>query len=117
VPTTPHDLVQGVRQGVARVLELAGQPAAAVERFTHSTTIQAPSNSLDAACKGMRPAYFDEYQAYCDTPLYQRDLLPLGAQFDGPAIVEQPDTTTVVYPGFTCRVDAAGNLLLTPLTR
>ena len=37
----------------------------------------------------------------------------MGAQFDGPAIVEQPDTTTVVYPGFTCRVDAAGNLLLT----
>lgn len=39
VPTTPHDLVQGVRQGVARVLELAEQPAAAVERFIHSTTI------------------------------------------------------------------------------
>jgi N-methylhydantoinase A len=37
----------------------------------------------------------------------------LGAQFDGPAIVEQPDTTTVVYPGFTCRVDDAGNFLLT----
>ncbi len=80
-------------------------------------TVQAPGSSLDAARKGMRPAYFDEYQAYRDTPIYQRDLLPLGAQFDGPAIVEQPDTTTVVYPGFTCRVDDAGNLLLTPLTR
>jgi N-methylhydantoinase A len=45
------------------------------------------------------------------------DLLPLGAQFDGPAIVEQPDTTTVVYPGFTCQVDDAGNLLLTLHTR
>src|SRR2546422_2498785 len=39
VPTTPDDLVQGVRQGVARVLELAGQPTTAVERFIHSTTI------------------------------------------------------------------------------
>src|SRR5919197_423064 len=39
VPTTPHDLVQGVQQGVARVLALAGQPATAVERFIHSTTI------------------------------------------------------------------------------
>jgi N-methylhydantoinase A len=76
-------------------------------------TVPAPSGSLAAACKGRRPAYFDEYQAYRDTPIYQRDLLPLGAQFDGPAIVEQPDTTTVVYPGFTCRVDDAGNLLLT----
>ena len=57
------------------------------------------------------------HRAYRDTPIYQRDLLPLGAQFDGPAIVEQPDTTTVVYPGFTCRVDDAGNLLLTLFTR
>jgi len=32
-------LVQGVRQGVARVLELAEQPTTAVERFIHSTTI------------------------------------------------------------------------------
>ena len=70
---------------------------------------------LEAARKGVRPAYFDAYQVCRDTPVYQRDLLPLGAQFDGPAIVEQPDTTTVVYPGFTCRVDEAGNLLLHPV--
>ena len=80
-------------------------------------TMLASSGSLETACQGRRPAYFDEYQAYRDTPIYQRDLLPLGAQFDGPAIVEQPDTTTVVYPGFTCRVDDAGNLLLTLHTR
>ena len=67
--------------------------------------------------KGRRPTYCDEYQAYCDTPIYQRNLLPLGMQFDGPAIVEQPDTTTVVYPDFACRVDDAGNLLLTLHTR
>src|SRR5215813_9121363 len=80
-------------------------------------TMSAPSGSLETACQGMRPVYFDEYQAYRDTPIYQRALLPLGAQFDGPAIVEQPDTTTVVYPGFTCRVDDVGNLLLTLHTR
>jgi N-methylhydantoinase A len=78
--------------------------------------VQTPHGSLEAACKGTREAYFDEYRAYCDTPVYQRALLPLGVQFDGPAIVEQPDTTTVVYPGFTCRVDDAGNLLLFPVT-
>src|SRR5262245_60389389 len=39
VPSTPYDLVQGVRQGVARVLEVSGQPASAVERFIHSTTV------------------------------------------------------------------------------
>lgn len=133
VPTTPHDLVQGVRQGVARVLELAGQSAAAVERFIHSTTIatNAILEQKGAITGVLMTAGFEDvleigrqkrsnmYDLFLDrdTPLYQRDLLPLGAQSDWPAIVEQPDTTTVVYPGFACRVDAAGNLLLTPLTR
>ena len=35
-----------------------------------------------------------------------------GMQFDGPAIVEQNDTTTVVEPGMVTRVDAFGNLLV-----
>jgi N-methylhydantoinase A/oxoprolinase/acetone carboxylase beta subunit len=48
----------------------------------------------------------------CETPVYQRDHLPIGAQFVGPAIVEQLDTTTVVYPGFLCQADVAGSLLL-----
>jgi hypothetical protein len=39
-------------------------------------TVPAPSDSLEAARQGRRPAYFDAYQAYRDTPLYQRDLLP-----------------------------------------
>ena len=110
VPTTPQDLVQGVRQGVARVLELVGQPASAVERFIHSTTVA--TNAI-LEHKGSRPAYFDEYQAYCDTPVYARRCLPMGAQLRGPAILEQPDTTTVVYPGQHCQVDSAGNLVIT----
>jgi N-methylhydantoinase A len=47
-----------------------------------------------------------------DTAIYAReDLLP-GVRFAGPAIVEQNDTTTVVEPGMTTRVDAFGNLLV-----
>jgi N-methylhydantoinase A/oxoprolinase/acetone carboxylase beta subunit len=32
--------------------------------------------------------------------------------FEGPAIVEQNDTTTVVEPGMVTRVDDHGNLLV-----
>jgi N-methylhydantoinase A/oxoprolinase/acetone carboxylase beta subunit len=92
-------------------------------RSVHSAPLPRPhlappptGSSLEAALKGSRPAYFDEYQAYRDTPVYQRDRLPIGAQFAGPAIIEQPDTTTVVYPGFLCQADAAGNVLLHPAT-
>ena len=35
---------------------------------------------------------------------------PAGATFDGPAVVEEFDSTTVVHPGFTARVDDIGNL-------
>jgi N-methylhydantoinase A/oxoprolinase/acetone carboxylase beta subunit len=44
--------------------------------------------------------------------VYQRDLLHPGARITGPAVIEQPDTTTVVPPGFAGSVDTAGNLIL-----
>ena len=51
------------------------------------------------------------------TPVYARPRLPLGAELPGPAIVEQPDTTTVVPPGWVTRVEASGNLLLRRVER
>ena len=35
-----------------------------------------------------------------------------GASFEGPAIVEQFDTTTVIHPGQRAEVDEFGNLLI-----
>ena len=50
-------------------------------------------------------------QAY-ETPLYARCDLGAGSSFDGPAVVEQEDTTVVVLPGQTATVDRYGHLLL-----
>ena len=36
----------------------------------------------------------------------------MGVRFDGPAIVEQLDSTTVVEPGDRVEVDASGNLII-----
>ena len=47
------------------------------------------------------------------TPLYDRDLMGTGNRIEGPALVVQLDTTTVVPPGWQGEVDAYGNLLLT----
>ena len=41
-----------------------------------------------------------------------RDAMPVGFAFAGPALVQQADTTTLVEPGWSGRVDAAGNLVL-----
>ncbi len=47
-----------------------------------------------------------------DTAYYQRERLPLDEDIEGPAIILQKDTTTVVPPGSTARADANGNLFI-----
>jgi N-methylhydantoinase A len=43
--------------------------------------------------------------------VFEREELPVGFGFDGPAIVEQYDTTVFVTPGFRVKVDSHGNLI------
>ena len=43
-------------------------------------------------------------------PIYDRDRLPAGATFAGPALVEEPTTTTAVWAGQTASVDRFGLL-------
>jgi N-methylhydantoinase A len=65
---------------------------------------------LDQAKTGERPVWFDG--DWIDTPVYWRDLLPLDAALEGPAIIEQMDTTIVVEPGNRVTSDADGNLII-----
>jgi N-methylhydantoinase A/oxoprolinase/acetone carboxylase beta subunit len=48
-------------------------------------------------------AYFDG--SAVDTPVYERSELPAGVEFDGPAVIDQLDTTTLVPPGVRAAVD------------
>ena len=47
-----------------------------------------------------------------ETPVYWRDHLPLSATIQGPAIIEQMDTTTLIDPGCTVTLDADANLIV-----
>jgi N-methylhydantoinase A/oxoprolinase/acetone carboxylase beta subunit len=47
------------------------------------------------------------------TPVFARSSLPAGWRIKGPAVIEQADTTTIVYPGQDCRVHDSGALILT----
>ncbi|MCK5611493.1 hydantoinase/oxoprolinase family protein, partial [Candidatus Pacearchaeota archaeon] len=67
--------------------------------------------------KGHREVYFEEYNKFVNTPLYERAELVQGQKLEGPAIVEQTDTTTVIYPDQIAEVDRWGNLILTLLKR
>jgi N-methylhydantoinase A len=67
----------------------------------------APADSV----KGTRIVYFTADEA-TETTLYERDALPIGARMDGPAIVEQFDSTIVVPHNWVGRIDGFGNLIL-----
>ena len=67
--------------------------------------------SLVEAVVERRQVWFDR-GGWQDTPVYRRERLPQGARFEGPAIVEQLDSTTVVEPGNVVTLDAVGNLLI-----
>ncbi len=50
-----------------------------------------------------------------DTPVFRRGALAAGHRIDGPAVVEEAASVTVVNPGQTLTVDPYGNLLLATL--
>ncbi|TAJ86678.1 hydantoinase/oxoprolinase family protein [Reyranella sp.] len=74
-----------------------------------AATERAPT--LKAAQAGERRVWFND--GWRETPVYAREKLPLDAVFEGPAILEQLDCTTVVEPGDKVRQDKLGNLLIT----
>jgi N-methylhydantoinase A len=61
----------------------------------------------------VRQVLFPDEAARVETPIYDRTDLPAGAVLDGPCIIDQLDTTTVVPPKTTARVDEWGHLILT----
>jgi N-methylhydantoinase A len=67
----------------------------------------------ERALKAVRQAYFGEVQDFVDTAVYDRSRLQHGDRFFGPAIVEEPDSTTVCPPGYVIDLDRYLNLLIT----
>jgi N-methylhydantoinase A len=49
---------------------------------------------------------------FVDTPVYQRESLPLDVSLNGPAMIQQMDTTILVEPGDRVSSDAQGNLFI-----
>jgi N-methylhydantoinase A/oxoprolinase/acetone carboxylase beta subunit len=72
---------------------------------------KAGASSTDARRKATRRAYFPEARGYTDTPVYDRYELAAGTSLTGPAIIEERESTTVLPPGVTARVDEYANLI------
>ncbi|SFN62286.1 N-methylhydantoinase A [Mesorhizobium sp. NFR06] len=66
--------------------------------------------TLDEARREIRPVWY--HGTWHDTPVYDREKLPLDAAIEGPAILEQMDATTVLEPGDHARSDTDGNIII-----
>ena len=64
------------------------------------------------ARKGERLAYYPEQDGFVLTPVYDRYRLGPQAKFDGPAIVEERESTVIIGPGARCHIDEYWNLVV-----
>lgn len=71
------------------------------------------NGSLAKACKGRRQAYLPDHGGFTTMLVYDRYLLPVGAALPGPAIVEEKESTMIIGPGATGRVDEYLNVVVT----
>ena len=59
-----------------------------------------------------RPVSFGGKAGFIDTPVYVREQLRAGAKIEGPALVEEYASTTVVFPGDQLEVSSFGDLII-----
>jgi N-methylhydantoinase A len=90
-----------------RVAAIGRRPA-----FDFSVFAPASSASIEKARLGSRPVWFEG--EWRETAVWARLELPVDARIVGPAILEQPDATTVIEPGLAGRIDRLGNLIVEP---
>jgi len=57
-----------------------------------------------------RLVYFDG--AFRETPIYERGALPPGMRIEGPSVIEEFGSTTVVFPGQSLEIDPHGILIV-----
>ena len=93
-----------------------------VELVTWSVTVAAPTQAPvvppevvrrpAAAPHAHRSVYEPALGRHADFALYRRDSLRPGDEFDGPALVEEDQTTSVIPASFTAHIDGAGNIIM-----
>jgi N-methylhydantoinase A len=70
-----------------------------------------------AKAQGQRKIYWGQLRKLLSVPCYQRATLQAGDFIDGPALIVEAQTTTLVSPEFNAVIDKAGNIVMTAHTK
>ncbi len=106
-----HETIHGHGEGGETRVVNVRIVASAASSVASATPQHIPTDA--PLSRGTRAARFETVGAPVAATLYDRAALPEGTTIDGPAIVEQSDTTTLVEPGWSATVAAGGTLILT----
>ncbi len=62
--------------------------------------------------RGRRPVYFPENNGFVESDVYSRYDLPVGCRLQGPAVIEERESTLIVGPGAHLTVHESGSLIV-----
>ncbi len=95
----------------AEIVSLRTTVTGVMEKPPRPTIKAGDTQPPAGASTGWRPVYFGE-AGFVDTATYARAALLAGNRIEGPALVEEHASTTVLAPGDTLEVDTLGNLVI-----
>ncbi len=96
-----------------RAVQITGVAATHALPPRAAPVFQPPATgALAEAWRGNRPVYDWRQRRFAETPVYDRAALPASLHLQGPAIIEQLDTTTVVSAGTVATMARSGALLI-----
>jgi N-methylhydantoinase A len=106
-----HERVYAVRDEGSPVEFVNWKGRIAIRLFAPPPPPDVTATAYQPAPDTERPCFFVE-TGRAATLVYRGSMLQPGAQIAGPAIIEEPTTTIVVYPGLSAALSAAGNYIL-----
>jgi len=110
------DEIYAARYGYAspaEPVETVTWKLAAVGGAPRVALAKAPAASRDGGLKDRRRAWFPETRGWTESAVYDRYSLAPGSRLDGPAIIEERESTSVLPPGTSASVDEYANLIVT----
>jgi len=96
----------------AEIVSLRATVTGAMKKPRLERIARGGRSPLSSAHRGKRKVYFAELGKSLATPSYAREGLRAGNRIEGPALVEEHASTTVLLPGDRLRADEFGNLVI-----
>src|SRR6266566_1869860 len=107
-----HELRYGTSapQERAEIVSLRSTVTGVMRKPPQATIPEGQRKPPSAAFTSKRPVFFGT--GFEPTPTLRRAALLAGNRINGPALIEEHASTTVLMPGDACEVDAYGNLVI-----